>query len=128
MARRYLIHTAPVAHMNGKLCRSAEVCHNQPDTDESDVSFYYGYRYSWKNVSRYALRERARNLAVKPYTDNELQDMQLFAQAVEQARAIIATRPPKVLAAFKASRYHRLYNYAIARIVQCNGTTPPEWR
>ena len=127
MARRYIIHTPPVAHMNGKLCRAADICHNQPDTSESPVTFYYGYRYKATDISRYALREMARNLSEHPYSDDELYDMQLFAQAVEQAKTLTRTRPAKVMAAFRASSYKRLYNYCIARLIQCNGQTPPEW-
>lgn len=128
MARRYAVHIAPFAHINGKLAPSSYICHNQPDTSESDVSYYYGYRYAKRpDVSRYAIRDRARDLSVNPYTAGETRSKAMFEQCVQIARELLsdATVRPRIEAAFKAQRkYIRLYNYTIAELVMHNGVPP----
>lgn len=128
MARRYAIYMAPVEHLNGKLAPSSHVCHNQPDTSESDVSFYYGYRYGVRpDVSRYALRERARDLSEHPYTDDEQAQKALFTSCVDLSRVLLSnpTKRPEIEHDFhKQARYVRLYNYTIAMLVKNNGVSP----
>lgn len=128
MARRYAVHIAPFAHINGKLAPSSYICHNQPDTSESDVSYYYGYRYAKRpDVSRYAIRDRARNLSANPYTAGETRSKAIFEQCVQIARELLrdATIRPSIEAAFRAQRkYIRLYNYTIAELVMHNGVAP----
>lgn len=132
MARRYAIHIPPVQHLNGKLAPSSWVCHNLPDSSESAVTFYYGYRYADKpDVSRYALRERARNLSEHPYTDGEEFNKALFTASVQHARQMLASQEwrVRILRAFRRqSRYSRIWNYAVAELVNHDGTIPPEWR
>lgn len=132
MARRYVIHIAPVQHMNGKLAPSSLICHNQPDTSETENVFYYGYRYQTRpDVSRYALRDRARNLSEHPYTDGEEVVKALFTACVNQARQMLASSEwhARILRAFRRqSRYSRIWNYAVAELVKHSGTVPPEWR
>lgn len=129
--RRYIVNIAPVEHMNGKLAPASYVCHNQPDTDISDVSFFYGYRYSSRPwISRYALRDRARNLEEHPYTQGEEQSKQMFSECVEQARTMLQSIEwrPKIVAAFNKQRqYIRLYNYTVAMLVTYKKAIPPEW-
>lgn len=128
MARRYAIHIAPFAHVNGKLAPSSTICHNQPDTSESDVSYYYGYRYIKRpDVSRYAIRDRARNLSVNPYTAGEARCKAMFEQCVGIARELLrdATIRPRIEEAFYAQhKYIRLYNYTIAELIMNNGNVP----
>lgn len=132
MGKRYVLHIPPFQHMNGKLAPSSTICHNKPDTSESDVQFYYGYRYTSKpDISRYALRDRARNLAEHPYTDGEEVSKALFTACVSQARQMLASSEwhERILRAFRLqSRYSRIWNYAVADLVLHGGTTPPEWR
>lgn len=132
MTRRYMIAIAPVQHLNGKLAPSSVVCHNQPDSSESGVSFYYGYRYrSTPEISRYAIRDRARNLAEHPYTDGEEVSKALFAACVDYARSMLATDEwrDRIMQAFRRqTRYYRLWNYTVAELVRHGGTIPPEWR
>lgn len=128
MARRYAIHIAPFAHVNGKLAPSSTICHNQPDTSESEVSYYYGYRYAKRpDISRYAIRDRARDLSVNPYTPGETRCKAMFEQCVDTARELLddATIRPRIEAAFEAQRkYIRLYNYTIAELIKHNGNVP----
>lgn len=132
MARRYILHIPPVQHMNGKLAPSSVVCHNQPDTSESGVSFYYGYRYqSRPDKSRYALRDRARNLSDHPYTDGEELNKSLFTACVNLARQLLAAPEwhERILRAFRAqTRYARIWNYTVAELVLHSGVIPMNWR
>lgn len=128
MARRYAILLPPVQHMNGKLASSSTICHNQPDTSESDVSFYYGYRHRKRiDVSRYALRENARNLSENPYTEGEEQQKALFTQCVAMTIELLSdpTKKAAVLHDFRMQhRYVRVYNYTIATLVKAGGVSP----
>lgn len=128
MARRYAIHLPPVAHMNGKLAPSSYICHNQPDTHETDVSYYYGYRYTKRpDISRYAIRDRARDLSVNPYTPGETRSKAMFEECVDIALQLLhdATIRPRIEEAFRMQRkYIRLYNYTIAELVKHNGNVP----
>lgn len=132
MARRYTIHLAPFAHMNGKLAPSSVVCHNQPDSSETENVFYYGYRYAARpEKSRYAIRDRARNLSENPYTAGEERVKAQWRECVDMARELLqdATMYARILAAFRRQRrYVRIYNYVIAELVMHNATIPPEWR
>ena len=128
MARRYIIHTPPVQHMNGKLAPSSLVCHNQPDTSETENTFYYGYRHAARpEISRYALRDRARNLSEHPYTSGEDASKAMFEQCVQTAIALLNTpaERAKIHAAFRRQkRYIRIYNYAIATLIHNQGVPP----
>lgn len=128
MARRYIIHTPPVQHMNGKLAPSAQVVHNQPDSSETEDSFYYGYRHRKKpNVSRYALRDKARNLSLNPYTRGEERVKSLFTDCVALAIDMLADTATyyRILEAFRQQRkYIRIYNYTIAELIKHNGQSP----
>lgn len=131
MARRYAIHLPPVQHMNGKLAPSSWICHDQPDSSVSEVTYYYGYRHANRpDISRYALREKARDLSVHPYTADETAHRDLFAECVDVARQLLhdPIDRAKISAAFRAQRYYsRVYNYTIAKLVQNGGTPPPDW-
>lgn len=128
MARRYIIHTPPVQHMNGKLAPSSQVVHNQPDTSETEDGFYYGYRHRKRpNISRYALRDKARNLSLNPYTPGETRQKALFTQCVQIAQELLSnpTSRIRIAAAWRMqSRYIRLYNYTIAELVKHYGNPP----
>lgn len=118
--------------MNGKLAPSSLVCHNQPDSSETENTFYYGYRYAARpDVSRYALRDRARNLSEHPYTDGEEVAKALFTACVAMAKSMLAGSEwrPNIIRAFgQQRRYCRLWNYTVAELVSHNGHPPPEWR
>lgn len=128
MARRYVLHLPPVQHMNGKLAPSTLVCHNQPDTSETENTFYYGYRYAAKpDVSRYALRDKARNLSEHPYTPGEDAVKALFEQCVQTAIVLLDSpqERAKIQSSFRRQRrYVRLYNYTIAELVRNKGVPP----
>lgn len=131
MARRYIIHMPPVQHMNGKLAPSSLVCHNQPDSSETENTFFYGYRYSKRpDISRYALRDKARNLSVHPYTAGETATKATFTVSVELALQLLEDDQThsKIARDFRRQRrYVRIYNYAIAEIVKNGGEIPPRW-
>lgn len=121
MARRYIIPLPPVGHMNGKLAPSSQVVHNQPDTTHTEDGFYYGYRYAARpDVSRFALRDKARNLSVHPYTLDEERTQQAMTDAVAYAQSVLADpqRRAAAASAFRTQhRYIRLYNYIIATAI-----------
>lgn len=131
MSRRYVIHIAPVQHLNGKLAPSDVVCHNQPDTSTSPNCFYYGYRYGARpEISRYALREKARNLSDHPYTQREDDNKSTFTTCVETALTLLANTATRarIIAHFKRQRkYIRLYNYTIATLRLNGGIIPEIW-
>lgn len=116
-----MVHTPPVEHMNGKLAPASQIVHNQPDTSETEDGFYYGYRYVARpDISRYALRDKARNLSVHPYTQDEERTQQAMTDAVSYAQSVLADpqRRAAATAAFEAQhRYIRLYNYVIATAI-----------
>ena len=107
--------------MNGKLAPSSQIVHNQPDTTHTDDGFYYGYRYAARpDISRYALRDRARNLSVHPYTRGEVRTKQALQDAVAYAQSVLADpqRRASAASAFRTQhRYIRLYNYIIATAI-----------
>ena len=119
---------APVEHMNGKLAPSSLVCHNQPDTSETENTFYYGYRYAKRtDISRFALRDKARNLSEHPYTPGEDASKAMFEQCVQTAIALlnIPSERAKIHTAFRhQKRYIRIYNYAIAALIHNEGVPP----
>ena len=127
MGRRYMIPLPPVGHMNGKLAPSSQIVHNQPDSSETEDSFYYGYRYAARpDVTRFALRDRARNLSTHPYTQDEERTKAAFTDAVAEAVDILADPQRRASAdeAFRhQKRYIRLYNFIVATIVR-RGAAP----
>lgn len=128
MARRYVIHIPPVQHMNGKLAPSAQVVHNQPDTSETEDGYYYGYRHQKRpDISRYALRDKARNLSLNPYTRGEERVKATFTDCVALAIDMLADEATylRILRAFNQQRkYIRIYNFTIAELVKNNGQSP----
>lgn len=131
MTRRYAIFLAPVEHINGKLAPSSYVCRNMPDSTESDVSFYYGYKLAKRpEVSRYALRERARNLSQNPYTADETANKVRFKDCAQLAKQLLSEPQwrKRIQNAFRKQPYYiKLYNYAVAELVRNNGAIPPHW-
>lgn len=116
-----MIHTPPVEHMNGKLAPASQIVHNKPDSSETEDGFYYGYRYVARpDISRYALRDKARNLSVHPYTQDEERTQQAMTDAVAYAQSVLADpqRRAAAASAFRMQhRYIRLYNYIIATAI-----------
>lgn len=113
--------------MNGKLAPASQIVHNKPDSSETEDGFYYGYRYVARpDVSRYALRDKARNLSVHPYTQDEERTKAAFTDAVGEALQVLSS-PERRAAAERdfrqQRRYIRLYNYVIATII----TTGVTW-
>lgn len=126
-SRRYIIHIAPVAHMNGKMTQAADIVHNQPDTDQSDTQYYYGYRVGDRQISRYALRVHARNLSNNPYTANETANKQYFKACIDAVDAALQNESKRALAfaAFrKQKKYVLLRNYCIAMTSRNGGVFP----
>lgn len=127
-SKRYIIHIAPVAHMNGKLARQATVVHDNPVSDDSGgVSYYYGYQYAGRERSRYGLREKARNLSVNPYTAAETDNRVYFKTCINTVDN--ALQDPAKLAAATAAfktqhRYVILRNYCIAMTAHNGGVFP----
>lgn len=131
MTRRYILHAPPVSHMNGKLAPSSVVVHNQPDTSESEVAFYYGYRLPNEERSRYAIREKARDLSVHPYREDEQANKSLFAECVATALTLLDDEEShaKVLHTFRLqTRYYRIWQYTIATLLANDGSIPPDWQ
>lgn len=126
-----MIHYMPVQHVNGKLAPSSQVVHNQPDSSETEDGFYYGYRLNKRpEVSRYGLRDRARNLSEHPYTEGEEANKELFAYCVNKAKELLHSIEwlMRITRAFKSQRHYiRVYNYAIAELIRHNGSIPPYW-
>ena len=131
MTRRYILHAPPVSHMNGKLAPATTIVHNQPDSSESEVAFYYGYRYRHDETSRYAIREKARDLSVHPYRPDEQANKSQFAECVATAKTLLedAATHAKVLHSFRLqTRYYRIWQYTIATLLANDGSIPPDWQ
>ena len=128
MSRRFFYTTLPIEHVNGKMSRAAQKVKNAQNSNPSESAFYYGYRHKKSNLSRYGLREIPRNLTANPYTAAEQGNKDNFAQAVRNAKTIIATpaMKSKLLPLFERSDYHRLYNFAVAKCRENGGEIPPE--
>lgn len=119
----------PVEHINGKMAPQWLKCSNQADSDTNGVRFYYGYRNDKKpDISRYGVRERCRNLSVKPYTSAEEEQKTAFSAAATMAAAFMhdTEKRAQIGREFRRTkhRYTRLYNYAIARILANGGVSP----
>lgn len=118
--------------MNGKLAPAAQVVHNQPDSSETEDGYYYGYRYAKRlNVSRYAIRDKARNLSTHPYTQGETRVKTTFRACVAKVQELLQDDYYQyaIELAFKQQRkYIRMYNYAVAMLVLHGGHIPPEWQ
>lgn len=83
-ARRYYIATIPVQHINGKIAPVSVKCSNSLDPDsEPKVSYFYGYRhFATPSVSRYGIRQKRRNLSVKPYSTAEEENRTIFTTSL----------------------------------------------
>lgn len=86
--RRYAIFYAPIEHMNGKYDKASRKCSWQPDTDTNGVAYYYGYRHNKHSVSRYAYRDKCRNLSLHPVTTSEQANLSLFRRSVQVAKDV----------------------------------------
>lgn len=125
--RRFFETIVPITHLNGKLAPAAEICHPLPDSSSSLVSFLYGYRKKGNPRSRFALRTKARNLAVKPYTAGETAAKSTFTAAVA---AVIANRSNwhNAVPDFQQqSKYVTLYNFILAETIKNGGVFPNKW-
>lgn len=126
-SKRYMILTAPVEHLNGKLSLADDVVHNELDTNNSsNGGFYYGYRKA-PGISRFGRRERARNLANNPYTQSETANRTLFETSIKAVDVAFANAELKELARVdfvKQEKYKYLRNFAIARTQANNGVYP----
>lgn len=126
-SKRYMVTTQPVEHMNGKLSSASEIVHNEEDTNESSSNgFYYGYRKA-NNISRFAVREKARNLTTNPYTTAETATKNTFTTSVAAVATGMANAD--ILALIKAdfdkqTKYIYLRNFAIAKTIENNGVLP----
>lgn len=127
-SRRYYIAIAPVEHMNGKLSQASEIVKNNPTSDSGQgVSFYYGYRLGNRPLSRFALREKARNLSVNPYTADETANKQYFKSCTQVVDAALQDPVKRASAeeSFKRqSHYVYLRNYCIAMTQKNGGVFP----
>lgn len=128
MSRRFFYTTLPIEHVNGKMSRSSQKVKNAQNSNPSESAFYYGYRHKKSNLSRYGLREIPRNLTANPYTAAEQGNKEDFAQAVRNAKTIIATpmMKDKLQPLFERSNYQRFYNFAVAKCRENGGEIPPE--
>lgn len=131
---RYLWTLSPVSHINGRLSRVCEVVHNQPDTDQSDVNYYYGYCHR-SNPDRnfYGRRVRARNLSINPYTSDELTNRELFTKSCNTWYLYKRMYPNYVAICRRyydrQSDYHTLAGYAIGYMRKyTDGNWPDIWR
>lgn len=129
--KRYILFSLPVSHINGKMANTADIVHNMPDSDESDISFYYGYRHNSNlNKSLFGYRQKARNLSVNPYSTAELEWRNLFRQSVIAVSS--AFRNPdtidKVTADFlQQKRYRTPRALAMAETLYNKGVFPSKW-
>lgn len=108
---RYVVYYAPIEHMNGKLQKAEYKCKWQQNSDTNGNAYYYGYRHRGRNISRYAFRDKCRNLHLNPVTRAEEENISLFAQSVLVVKSIYNRLPADsdAFAAFMAQRQYRSF-------------------
>lgn len=130
-SRRYIICSLPIAHINGKMANTATIVHNNTDSSDSDISFYYGYRHNSNPFkSLFGYRQRARNLANNPYTDAEISWRLIFRKsvlAVNNAFTIPAIVDKVVEDFKKQNRYRTPRAFAMAETLYNGGDFPSKW-
>ncbi len=129
-SKRYIIHMAPIEHVNGKLARQAQRVKNADNSSPSADAFYYGYRVQGRSVSRFGLREIPRNLTTNPYTTSETDNKSKFASSVDSAKQVMSSDTLRANAWIEfcmQKKYIRLYNYIISRCRDHGGEIPNEW-
>lgn len=113
---------APVEAINGKMAQAKVKCKVQDSATSTGVQFYYGYA-KFSNISRFALRNKSRNLALKPYSSKEKAHMTKFKAACQSASENLADVDMRAAAQarFKAqSKYKSLRGFLVAEYMKNN--------
>lgn len=116
--RRYALYNAPISHLNGKLQKADYKCSFQTDTDDNGHAYLYGYMHKRYGISRYAYRNKCRNLSVKPITASEGDNNFLFQMSVQTAAAnyAIPEEREKAFIQFRQQKqYISLWQFCIAQ-------------
>lgn len=113
---------APVEAINGKMAQAKVKCKVQDNATSTGVQFYYGFS-KYSNISRFALRNKSRNLALKPYSSKEKAQMNKFKSAIESAQETLADVDMRGAAQQrfkKQTKYKTLYGFLVAEWLKKN--------
>lgn len=130
-SRRYYTTTLPVAHLNGKLDQVSNVVHNTRDPEQLDQpGFWYGYKVRGRDISRFGIRKRARNLNTNPYTSSEEENRTLFTAsllAVQMHRNVVSDWNKMLVDFDKQTRYITPIGFAVSETRINQGIWPAKW-
>lgn len=113
---------APVEAINGKMAQAKVKCKAQHDATSTGVQFYYGFQ-KFSNVSRFALRNKSRNLALKPYSQKEQARMNKFKAAINSAKETLSDVDLRSAAQQrfkKQTKYKTLNGFLVAEYLKNN--------
>ena len=131
-SRRYFIALSPVSHVNGKMANEREKCPNTDDPEHTIVQgFWYGYKRAARpEISRFAVRNKCRDLTTRPYTPAEDENRTLFTSSLFAVydHKNIAADWSLMLEDFKRQkRYKTPIGYAVAACRANGGEWLQEW-
>ena len=113
---------APVEAINGKMAQAKVKCKVQDKATSTGVQFYYGFQ-KFSNISRFALRNKSRNLAAKPYSQKEQAHMNKFKSAIQSAHETLADVDMRGAAQQrfkKQTKYKTLLGFLVAEYLKNN--------
>lgn len=121
-SKRYLMTMAPVEAINGKMAQAKVKCKVQDKATSTGVQFYYGYE-KFSNVSRFALRNKSRDLSKDPYSSKEQAHMNKFKSAIQSAIQTMQDVDLRAAAQArwkKQTKYKTLYGFLVADYIKNN--------
>lgn len=128
---RYIINTAPIEHINGKIAQVSNIVTNSPDgTDLYRQGYWYGFRRNGSKRSRFGIRQMRRSLVANPYTQAEDENRILFTMSLNVVYANKQIAPNWTLCV-EEWRKQRVYltqiGYAVHVVRGNNGEWPQRW-
>lgn len=94
---------SPIIGLNGKLAQASVKVKNLPNSSDSGVAYYYGFKRG--DRANFALRMKSRNLSLNAYSVMEQTNRTIFIQAIAAAVQIMEDVDSKAaaVARFKSS-------------------------
>lgn len=121
-SKRYLMTMAPVEAINGKMAQAKVKCQNNQGGNTAGVQYYYGYQ-KYTSVSRFALRNKSRDLKTDPYNAKEQAHQNKFKAAIKSAADTLADVDMRAAAQArfkKQTKYPTLRGFLVAEYMRTN--------
>lgn len=113
---------APVEAINGKMAQAKVKCANREGGNTSGIQYYYGYE-KFTSVSRFALRNKSRDLKTHPYNTKEQAHLNKFKAAIKAAADALADVDMRAAAEArwkKQTKYPTIRGMLVAEYMRTN--------